>query len=80
LEANGGMADFVFLDPPYLLEGEYAKTLVALAQSKLLGERSVVIAEHEKRFDPGEAFGELRRYRKLVQGDAALSFYRPTFV
>ena len=28
--------------------------------------------EHEKRFDPGEAFGKLRRYRKLVQGDAAL--------
>jgi len=39
-------------------------------------ERSLVIAEHEKRFDPGEVFGELRRYRKLVQGDAALSFYR----
>jgi hypothetical protein len=47
-----------------------------LAQSKLLTRRSVVIAEHQKRFDPGEAFGELRRYRKLVQGDAALSFYR----
>jgi 16S rRNA (guanine966-N2)-methyltransferase len=76
LEAVGSAADFVFLDPPYSLQGEYAKTLAALAQSKLLGERSVVIAEHEKRFDPGETFGELRRYRKLVQGDAALSFYR----
>ncbi len=76
LEATGSTADFVFLDPPYLLQEEYAKTLAALAQSKLLTERSVVIAEHEKRFDPGEAFGELRRYRKLVQGDAALSFYR----
>jgi 16S rRNA (guanine966-N2)-methyltransferase len=76
LDASGSTADFVFLDPPYSLQEEYAKTLAALAQSKLLGERSVVIAEHEKRFDPGEAFGELRRYRKLVQGDAALSFYR----
>ncbi len=76
LEAAGSAADFVFLDPPYSLQEEYAKTLAALAQSKLLGERTVVIAEHEKRFDPGEAFGELRRYRKLVQGDAALSFYR----
>jgi 16S rRNA (guanine966-N2)-methyltransferase len=76
LEAAGGTADFVFLDPPYSLQEEYAKTLAALAQSKLLPERSVVIAEHQKRFDPGEAFGELRRYRKLVQGDAALSFYR----
>jgi 16S rRNA (guanine966-N2)-methyltransferase len=76
LEAGGSGVDFVFLDPPYSMQEEYAKTLAALAQSKLLGERSLVIAEHEKRFDPGEVFEELRRYRKLVQGDAALSFYR----
>ena len=76
LDAAGSTADFVFLDPPYSLQDEYAKTLAALAESNLLRERSVVIAEHEKRFDPGEAFGELRRYRKLVQGEAALSFYR----
>ncbi len=76
LEAAERVADFVFLDPPYSMPDEYAKTLAALAQSKLLSERSVVIAEHAKKFDPGEVFGELRRYRKLVQGDAALSFYR----
>jgi 16S rRNA (guanine966-N2)-methyltransferase len=76
LETASSVADFVFLDPPYALQEEYAKTLAALAESKLLRERAVVIAEHEKRFDPGEAFGELRRYRKLVQGEAALSFYR----
>jgi 16S rRNA (guanine966-N2)-methyltransferase len=76
LEAAGSVADFVFLDPPYPMQDEYVKTLAALAESKLLREPSVVIAEHEKRFDPGEVFGELRRYRKLVQGDAALSFYR----
>jgi 16S rRNA (guanine(966)-N(2))-methyltransferase RsmD len=77
LQAAWSVADFVFLDPPYALRDEYAKTLSALAQSIFLRETSVVIAEHEKRFDPGEAFGELRRYRKLVQGDTALSFYRP---
>ena len=44
--------------------------------AELLSRRGLVIAEHEKRFDPGEAFGELRRYRKLTQGDTALSFYR----
>ncbi len=76
LEGAGTIADFVFLDPPYSMQEEYAKTLATLATAKLLSERSLVIAEHEKRFDPGEAFGELRRYRKLVQGDAALSFYR----
>ena len=76
LEALRSVADFAFLDPPYSMQDEYTKTLAALAESKLLCERSVVIAEHEKRFDPGDVFGELRRYRELVQGDAALSFYR----
>jgi 16S rRNA (guanine966-N2)-methyltransferase len=76
LEAAERVADYVFLDPPYSMQDEYAKTLAALAGSKLLGERCIVIAEHEKRLDPSEAFGELRRYRNLVQGDAALSFYR----
>jgi len=75
-ESAGIVADFVFLDPPYRLRDEYAKTLKALAESKLLREWSVVIAEHEKRFDPGSEFGRLQRFRMLEQGDAALSFYR----
>ena len=76
LETAGSKTDFVFLDPPYSMPDEYARTLAALAESKFLCERTVVIAEHEKRFDPGEANGRLQRYRKVVQGDAALSFYR----
>ena len=76
LESADVAADFVFLDPPYRLQEEYARTLGALAGSKLLRATSVVIAEHEKRFDPGVAFGQLQRYRTLEQGDAALSFYR----
>jgi 16S rRNA (guanine966-N2)-methyltransferase len=76
LEASASGADYVFLDPPYSMRDEYAKVLAALAKSKLLRERSIVIAEHEKRFDPGEAFAALQRYRKLVHGEAALSFYR----
>jgi len=76
LESQGAAADFVFLDPPYRLREEYGRTLGALAESKLLRDSSVVIAEHEKKFDPGESFGRLQRFRKLEQGDAALSFYR----
>jgi 16S rRNA (guanine(966)-N(2))-methyltransferase RsmD len=76
VSSSGNAADYVFLDPPYSLQVEYEKALGALAELKLLREGSVVIAEHEKRFDPGEGFGELRRYRTLIQGDAALSFYR----
>jgi len=76
LGAQGIEADFVFLDPPYRLREEYARTLAALAQSKLLRSSTVVIAEHEKRFDPGKAYSGLHRERKLEQGDTALSFYR----
>jgi 16S rRNA (guanine966-N2)-methyltransferase len=77
--ATGKTADYVFLDPPYSLQAEYTKALATLSESKLLRDGSIVIAEHEKRFDPGEAFGSLLRYRTLKQGDAALSFYRQHF-
>jgi 16S rRNA (guanine966-N2)-methyltransferase len=76
LEASGVQADFVFLDPPYRMEEAYRQALQVLSQSPLLKGAGTVIAEHQERFDPGEAFAALRRHRKLVQGDAALSFYR----
>lgn len=70
------IADFVFLDPPYSLEEQYRQALESIAQSRLLRAGSIVIAEHRKKFDPGAEFAPLRRYRKLEQGDATLSFYR----
>jgi 16S rRNA (guanine966-N2)-methyltransferase len=76
LETTGTPANFVFLDPPWEMEGAYAKTLSALAQSPLLKPETIVVAEHPKTFDPAEEFSSMRRYRKLVQGDAVLSFYR----
>jgi 16S rRNA (guanine966-N2)-methyltransferase len=75
LDREGIQAGFVFLDPPYSEQHTYGQTLEALAVSKLAS-TALVIAEHEKRFDPGEGFESLRRVRKLQQGDAALSFYR----
>jgi 16S rRNA (guanine(966)-N(2))-methyltransferase RsmD len=70
------VCDFVFLDPPYELQRAYHQTLDGLAHSRLLRPGSVVVAEHQKKFDPGDGSAPLERYRKLVQGDAALSFYR----
>jgi 16S rRNA (guanine966-N2)-methyltransferase len=67
--------DFVFLDPPYRLREASCEILEAVGKSSLC-ERALVIAEHQKRFSPGEEFGKLRRIRKLVQGDSGLSFYR----
>jgi 16S rRNA (guanine966-N2)-methyltransferase len=75
LERQQIKPDYIFLDPPYPLREEYQKTLETLGGSGL-SERALVIAEHEKRFDPGEKFGDLQRARKIQQGDAGLSFYR----
>lgn len=75
LQCRGVAADYIFLDPPYAMRESYSQTLSALAESTL-AEHAVIIAEHEKRFEPGEQFGKLARLRKLLQGDVGLSFYR----
>ena len=75
LERRGVNTDFVFLDPPYRLQSAYRKTLESVASSRI-AEHAVVIAEHEKHFDPGVQFETLRRTRRLPQGDAILSFYQ----
>jgi 16S rRNA (guanine966-N2)-methyltransferase len=76
LEARNVTANFIFLDPPYSMEKVYLEVLQLLSQSSLLAPDAVVVAEHDKRFDPGDGFAPLRRYRKLEQGDAVLSFYQ----
>ncbi len=75
LDAQAVAADYVFLDPPYRAQEAYEQTLGFLSQSRILSRKSLVVAEHEKKLDPGERFGALVRQRVLKQGDAALSFY-----
>lgn len=67
--------DFVFFDPPYASEQDYLATLRALEKSPLVGEGTVLIAEHHKSFSPPGSVGRLHQYRNLRQGDAALSFF-----
>jgi 16S rRNA (guanine966-N2)-methyltransferase len=69
-------ADVVFLDPPYGMKDAYGQVFRGLVDSSLVWAMSVVVAEHEKKFDPGDEFAPLQRFRRLVQGDTALSFYR----
>ena len=73
LEVRG---DFAFLDPPYESERSYRDSLQMLSSSATLKTTGTVIAEHSKSFDPPNVFNCLVRYRKLEQGDSALSFYR----
>ena len=70
--------DIVFLDPPYAAAEEYRRVLSFLGGSPLLAEGSLVIAEHQRKFELPETVGNLERVRRLQQGDAALSFYRCT--
>jgi 16S rRNA (guanine966-N2)-methyltransferase len=64
-------ADIVFLDPPYRLEREYAKTLAVLTEKP----PQLVIVQHDIRRKLDEAYGRLRCTRALRQGDNVLSFY-----
>ncbi len=75
LQARQITPNFIFLDPPYRLQQAYQDTLIFLGNSHL-SRRALIIAEHEKRFDPGGTFETLDRFRTLQQGDVALSFYR----
>jgi 16S rRNA (guanine(966)-N(2))-methyltransferase RsmD len=81
LSTRAIQCDFCFLDPPYADAEAYASTLQALASLPLLCPTSIIIAEHDRRFNPGETFTgparRLQRFRKLVQGDSSLSFYAP---
>jgi 16S rRNA (guanine(966)-N(2))-methyltransferase RsmD len=76
LAASDRHPDVIFLDPPYRMQGAYAQILRIIVQTGILKDSGIVIAEHEKRFDPGPGDGRLIRFRTLVQGDSALSFYR----
>ena len=64
LERTGVLCDFCFLDPPYTMRGAYERTLEFLGESRMVGPSTIVIAEHEKKFDLGETFGTLVRYQK----------------
>lgn len=76
LDSQAVSCDVCFLDPPYRMQQAYADVLGFLGQSRLLKSSSVVVAEHDKHFDPGVKFGAMERYRELRQGDGVLSFYR----
>jgi 16S rRNA (guanine966-N2)-methyltransferase len=63
--------DIAFLDPPYPLEVEYERALMALCDET----PSLVIAQHSSRFALQESYGVLKRTRLVKQGDNTLSFF-----
>ena len=62
--------DIAYVDPPYDRQELYEAALTHFRGNLL-------VIEHSKRTVLPEAAGSLRKIRSLVQGDAALAFYRP---
>jgi 16S rRNA (guanine966-N2)-methyltransferase len=68
--------DIAYIDPPYEREDLYQASLERFGNSSLLTHEGILIIEHSKRKDLPESAGTLQKIRTLVQGDAALAFYR----
>ena len=69
--------NIAFVDPPYDRAELYEATLSRFGTRPLLAPDGLLIIEHSKRSELPESSGSLRKIRSLVQGDAALAFYRP---
>jgi 16S rRNA (guanine966-N2)-methyltransferase len=74
--SGGAPFDLIFLDPPYSAAEEYRGVLALLGSAALIGESSLVVAEHRHSDELPARFGDLQRVRVLRQGDASLSFYQ----
>jgi 16S rRNA (guanine966-N2)-methyltransferase len=74
--ASESAPGIIFLDPPYGNTEDYDRVLSFPGFATLIGEDSLVIAEHRRNFELPELAGKLHRVRVLRQGDAVLSFYR----
>jgi 16S rRNA (guanine966-N2)-methyltransferase len=77
LAARGAPADFIFLDPPYALSGEYQRILELLDRTPLVAPHTRVIIERARKLALPERLDRLGRVRVVEQGDAALDFYVP---
>jgi 16S rRNA (guanine(966)-N(2))-methyltransferase RsmD len=77
LDAVPAQFDVAFIDPPYDREDLYEAALTRFGTRSLLTPDGLLIIEHSRRKQLPDAAGSLRKIRSLVQGDAALAFYRP---
>ncbi len=75
LERQHEAFDLIFIDPPYgqkLVE----RTLTIIAQSSLLRELGVIVAEHSVRDPVGDRYGDLALRDRRRYGDTMLSFFK----
>lgn len=67
--------DIIFVDPPYSGE-EVDRILEALGESPLVGEGTLVVAEHSSRREVSSQYGRLTLLKTRRYGDSSLSIFR----
>lgn len=70
------IVDLIFLDPAYKDQVAYETVLGFLAEHSILHADAIVIVEHSRRFCLPNLNIQLQPYRRIEQGDAALTFFR----
>ncbi len=65
--------DVVYLDPPY--DANYDEILEFFARGMTIKPHGTLVIEHPAEMFFPENFGVMKRWRVLLQGDTALSFY-----
>lgn len=74
LTARRFRADIVYCDPPYAYRA-MKKLLKRLGRGDIIRPTGVLIIEHDRKSDPGELIGTLRRHRRYTYGSTQLSVY-----
>jgi len=68
--------DLIFLDPPYKDQLAYETVLRFLAEQPILHVDAIVVVEHSRRYSLPNLNIQLQPYRRVEQGEAALTFFR----
>ena len=68
--------DLIFLDPPYKEQLAYETALRFLAKQPIVHVNAIVVVEHARRFSLPNLNAHLQPYRRIEQGEAALTFFR----
>ncbi|HEX2230231.1 MAG TPA: RsmD family RNA methyltransferase, partial [Candidatus Binatia bacterium] len=75
LERQRTNFDLIFIDPPYG-QGLVERALRMIAESSLLRDDGVIVAEHSVRDRAADVYGDLVLRDRRRYGDTLLSFYR----
>ena len=68
--------DLIFVDPPYKDQLAYETVLRFLAEHSILHPDAIVVVEHSQRSCLPQLDIQLQPYRRIEQGEAALTFFR----